>query len=255
MICFLWIIIHSMSGFCGADGMAVRDHKLFLCCEGTGTVLSFDSTFSEQVECSGLHSPEGIYVTPEGAILVAEDTPQGRILSIAHGETEVIASGLGCPEGVACDNTGEIWFTTGGFQAGELLTSLWRVRNGIPVRAYSLPSVFSFSDLEIASSGMIYVCSESSGAFGNVSVFSFDPDTGIFVPFAAGIDSCEGICLTDGGFPMYLISEPGAVFSVDSSGTTSLLCEISGTLEDVILFNGELLVSQDSSGSMIRVSE
>lgn len=242
-----------MSGFGSPDGMATGHDRLFLCCEGTGTVLSFDSAFSERVECSGLHSPEGIFVTREGAVLVAEDTAQGRILSIINGEIDVIASDLACPEGVACDEEGVIWFTTGGFQSGELLTSLWRVQNGTPVRVYSLPSVFSFSDLEIASDGMIYVCSESSGVFGNVSVFSFNPENGEFKPFALGIPCCEGICLSHGGFPMYLVSEQGAVYSVDSCGSSSLVSEIRGTIEDAVFFNGELFVSEDSSGSILRV--
>lgn len=245
----------SISGYDGADGLAAGHGRLYLCCEGDGTVLSFDSTLTAQVECTGLNSPEGICVTEEGTVLVTEDMPGGRIISLSNGEIEVIASGLACPEGVACDSDGEIWFTTGGFQAGDFLTSLWRVQENGPVRVYSLPSVFSFSDMAIASDGMIYVCSESSGAFGNVSVFSFNPDSREFLPFAQGVPSCEGICLTDGGFPMYLVSEPGVVFSVNSSGTTSLLREVSGTLEDVIEFKGDLFASQDSSGSIVRVLE
>ena len=253
MIFLLLTIMHSFAEYDGPDGMAAGGGRLYLCCEGSGTLISFDSAFSERVECTGLNSPEGVYVCPDGTILVTEDTVGGRILSIQHGEIQVIARDLACPEGVACDSMGDVWFTTGGFQAGELLTSLWRVQNGIPVRVYSLPSVFSFSDLEIASSGMIYICSESSGAFGNVSVFSFDPETGEFLPFAAGISSCEGICLTRGDFPMYLISEPGEVYSVDSCGTSSMVSEISGTIEDAVFFNGELFVSEDSSGSILRV--
>jgi len=255
MISLIQIIMCSLNlcQFQGPDGMAALSGVLYLCCEGAGTVVSLDSSFSMVIECSGLDSPEGICLMPGGEILVTEDAIGGSILMISSGEARVIASDLACPEGVACDQTGAIWFTTGGFEAGELLTSLWRVQNGQRERVCSLPSVFSFSDLEIASDGMVYICSESSGLFGSVSVFSFDPETGVLAPFAVGVQACEGICLTNGGFPMYLAAEQGTVYSADSSGTCTVVCEVRGTIEDVVLMDGELFVSEDSSGSVIRV--
>jgi len=239
----------------GPDGLSSSGGRLYLCCEGSGTVLSFDSTFSARTEYQGLASPEGICVTPEGRILITEDTSPGRILSIKDGEAVVLASGLGCPEGIALDPFGNVWFTTGGLEAGELFTSLWRISGGEVSKVYSLPSLYSFSDLEISADGTVFICSETSELPGIASVYSYEPVSGVFEPFCDGVSSCEGICLTQGFFPMYLVSEHGLVFSVDSSGTPFLVCEVPGTLEDVAVFGGDLYVSEDSSGSVIRLIE
>lgn len=252
MILFILSIIHSLSGFHGPDGLSAGSERVYMCCEGAGTVMSFDSAFSPRLECSGLNSPEGICTLPSGAFLVTEDSAPGRLLAVEEGVVSVVAMGLGCPEGVSAGPDGIIWFTTGGFQAGEPFTSLWNILDGEPQRVYSLPSFFSFSDLEAACDGTVYLCSESSGLLGNVSVFAYLRETGDLIPFASGIPSCEGICLTEGGFPMYAVSEDGLVFTVDSLGNTELLLELDGTAEDAVLFNGELLVSEDSSGSLVR---
>lgn len=234
------------------DGLASAGGRLYLCCEGSGDILSFDSTFAEKIEFSGVASPEGICVTPAGILVVTEDTVFGRIIMADKGETSVLAGGLGCPEGVAADPSGSIWFTTGGFEAGEIFTSLWMITENGAERIYSLPSVFSFSDLEISSSGTVYVCSESSGIFGDVSVFSYSPESDVFAPFVTGVPACEGICLTNGDFPMYLVSEQGAVFVADSTGTAVLFVETEGTPEDAVLFNGQLIVSDDLSSTLLR---
>jgi hypothetical protein len=251
MIRLLSLITLVSFDFDSPDGLAVDGDRLLLCCEGSGEVVSIGRSLSGTVVADGLRSPEGICVTPSGEILVTEDAPSGRILSIADGEVDVRAEGMSCPEGVACDPLGNTWFTTGGFEAGDLLTSLWTISEGSPVRVYSLPSLFSFSDMAVSSEGMVYVCSESSGLAGRVAVFSYCTSSGVFLPFVTGVRCCEGICLTNGGFPMYLVSEDGGIFEVDSTGSAVQLAMIAGTPEDAVVFQGRLAVSDDTSGSIL----
>lgn len=146
---------------------------------------------------------------------------------------------------------GTVWFTTGGIEAGEIFSSLWKVENGVPHRIYSVLSLFSLSDMEISNSGIIYLCSEASGTSGPVSVLAFNPLDGTAVPFVESVPFCEGICMTEGEFPMYLASEKGTVFVVDSSGAAMVFMEGLSTIEDVAVLNNTLFVSEDGTGSIL----
>ncbi|MEA3265536.1 MAG: hypothetical protein U9P42_01145 [Candidatus Fermentibacteria bacterium] len=253
MIPFYLISISFLTGLSGPDGLYAAGSGIYICEETAGRVLFVTYEGDVTVAAEGLFSPEGICVTEDGRILVVEDTESGRLLEIYNGSVNTIADSLCCPEGVTVDIHGEIWFTTGGIQGGCLFTSLWRVVNGRPVVECSLPSVFSFSDLEAAEDGMIYICSESSGIAGDVAVFRFDPVTDSLIPFVTGITACEGIGMTDGRFPFYITGESGSVHRVDSTGRSTLLDHNFSTVEDVVVQGNHLFVSEDGTGSIIRL--
>ncbi len=253
MIQVLLATISFITGLSSPDGLCSIGNDIYLSEETAGRILLVSSDGTIAVIAEGLHSPEGIFATVEGRILVVEDTELGRLIEIADGVPITLASDLCFPEGVTVDNQGVIWFTTGGIEGGELFTSLWRMSEDIPELVYSLPSAFSFSDLEASVDGMIYICSESSGIFGNVSLFRFDPIDGEMMPFVTGIPYCEGIGMTDGDFPLYLTEETGALYSVDSTGSHSLVIDNLHSIEDVVVVNNHIYVSEDGTGSLLRL--
>jgi len=253
MIPVLLISIPFLSGLQSPDGLCADSEAMYLCEETAGRVVRVTADGRTSVLADGLSSPEGICIDEGGRVLVVEDISSGRLIEVMNGVCTTLADDLNCPEGVTIDKNGVIWFTTGGFQGGSLFTSIWKLCSGEPQRVYSLPSVFSFSDLEAASDGSIYVCSESSGIVGSVAVFRFNPDSGLLTPFATGVNACEGLNMTDGGFPMYVTGESGEVFSVDSTGACSMIRNDLSTVEDVLVWNDQVFVSEDGTGSLIRI--
>ena len=83
MIYGICLTVSLVSLFYSPDGLAVYGNRAYVCCEGDGTVMSFDSAYTERVEAENLRWPEGICVTPSGDILVTEDAASGRILMIS----------------------------------------------------------------------------------------------------------------------------------------------------------------------------
>lgn len=249
----LFLSVPFFTGLVGPDGLYASGNGIYICEETAGRILFINADGISTVLADGLFSPEGIHVTEDGRILVVEDTESGRLLEVNQGSVTVLVSDICCPEGVTVDNQGTIWFTSGGIEGGELYTTLWKVAGGNPTVEYFLPSVFSFSDLEAAENGMIYICSESSGIFGDVSVFRFDPRTSVLTPFVIGVTACEGIGMTGGGFPFYVTEESGSVFQVDSTGSLTLIeCNLS-SVEDVVVWKDQIYVSEDGTGSLVRL--
>ena len=73
----------------------------FIVASASGTVSRYRPARSESdVLASGLDQPYGVAVAPSGAIVVAE-LGTGRVLSVKDGDTAVLASGLRNPMGVA----------------------------------------------------------------------------------------------------------------------------------------------------------
>ncbi len=254
MIHILLASIPFITGLSSPDGLCSTGNDIYLSEETSGRILQIYMDGSTAVIAEGLRSPEGIYATDGGGILVVEDTESGRLIEIEDGVSITLATELCFPEGVTVDNQGVIWFTTGGIEGGSFFTTLWKLSENIPVIVYLLPSVFSFSDLEASGDGKIYICSESSGIVGNVSVFRFDPLSGEMIPFVTGIPFCEGIGMTDGGFPFYVTQESGALYSVDSTGSHSLLTDTLHSIEDVVVVNNQIYVSEDGTGSLLRLN-
>lgn len=243
-----------LTNLSGPDGLYSSENGIYICEETAGKILFFNEDSVVFLDVPGLQSPEGICVTQEGKILVVEDTPSGRLLEFNQGVLTVLADDLCCPEGITEDADGTVWFTTGGFEGGSVFTSLWRLEPGSTAeRVYSLPSLFSFSDVEAADDGMVYICSESSGILGDVSVFRYNPDSGVLMPFVTGIPACEGIGTTGGCFPFYITEENGAVHKVDSMGTHTIFADSLSSVEDVAVYKGEVFVTEDGTGNLLRL--
>jgi sugar lactone lactonase YvrE len=253
MLLFLLAALPFLTGLNSPDGLSADGDGICICEENAGRVLYalFDGTVT--VIAEELSSPEGICVTGSGRVFVVEDAEHGRLVELVDDSVVTMVSDLCCPEGVTVDRSGDIWFTTGGIQGGCLFTSLWKMSGAEVTVEYSLPSAFSFSDVEAADDGMIYVCSESSGLFGNVAVFRFNPASGELLPFVTGVSSCEGICTTAGDFPFYITDESGSVYTVDTDGTPVLFQDGLETIEDVVVVNDRLFVSEDGTGSVLAL--
>jgi sugar lactone lactonase YvrE len=251
MLLLVAIAFPFLAGLNSPDGLSAYGDGVYICEENAGRVLraAFDGTVS--VIAEELASPEGICVTEDGRILVVEDAEHGRLVELQGNSVVTLVSDLCCPEGVTVDESGDIWFTTGGIQGGCLFTTLWKLSEEEVSVEYSLPSAFSFSDVEAADDGMVYVCSESSGMLGNVAVFRFNPASGELSPFVTGVSACEGICTTAGGFPLYITDEGGSVYIVDTDGTPVLFQDGLETVEDVVVVNDRLFVSEDGTGSVL----
>ncbi len=251
MLLFVVVALPFLTGLNSPDGLSADGDGVYICEENAGRVLyaAFDGTVT--VIAEELSSPEGICVTESGRIFVVEDAEHGRLVELLNGSVVTLVSDLCYPEGVTVDGSGDIWFTTGGIQGGCLFTTLWRLSEGDNIAEYSLPSAFSFSDVVVADDGLIYVCSESSGLFGSVAVFRYNPASGELLPFVTGVSACEGICSTAGGFPLYITDESGSVYTVDANGTPAAFQDGLETVEDVVVAGGQLFVSEDGTGSIL----
>ncbi len=101
-------------GFTRSDGLLLRGKQLFITEEiPEGRVLEFDLTSKKQRVLATLHSPEGIDMLPDGALVVSEDNINGRLLRVSRdgkGVPEVILGGLNRPEGLAAKPDGTVIF-------------------------------------------------------------------------------------------------------------------------------------------------
>lgn len=96
------------------DGLLLTDTHLFVTEEvSDGRVLKIDLNDKKIETLLHLEEPEGIDQTPEGILLVAEDTPGGRVLRIAPNGMiiDALVEGLNRPEGVAVAPDGTAYVT------------------------------------------------------------------------------------------------------------------------------------------------
>jgi serine/threonine-protein kinase len=89
------------SGLNHPEGLAVAaDGTLFLCEAVTGRVISWrDGEMTVLVE--DLELPAQIELGPDGALWITEDAQPGQLLRYKDGSVDVIASGLMTPQGMA----------------------------------------------------------------------------------------------------------------------------------------------------------
>jgi len=102
------------SGFNRPDGLLLRGKFLFITEEvSEGRVLEFDLASKKQRVLATLHSPEGIDMLPDGALVVSEDNINGRLLRVSRDGKrvpEVILGGLNRPEGLVAKPDGTVIF-------------------------------------------------------------------------------------------------------------------------------------------------
>ncbi len=99
------------------DGLLLTDTHLFVTEEiRDGRVLKIDLNDKKVETLLHLNKPESIDQTREGILLVAEDTPGGRVLRIAPNGMviDALVEDLNRPEGVAVASDGTVYVTETG---------------------------------------------------------------------------------------------------------------------------------------------
>jgi sugar lactone lactonase YvrE len=213
------------------------------------------------VAAEGLAHPEGICALPSGSLLVTEDVMDGRLLRLdPAGGMEVLAEGLSGPEGVCRLRSGAAAVSWSNAQSGGVPFPL---RSG--VRTYpgggglfDRSTVYSLSDLVCDSSGVLYAAVESSGLLTWHSILALHPDSADARPFCRGLFSAEGLCTTQGGFPLYAVEENrggfGRVVAVEADGSLRVVADSLPSAEDVVVLpDGSLAVSVDGTGQVLRI--
>jgi sugar lactone lactonase YvrE len=103
-----------LGGLNHPDGLLWRGRSLYVTEEADGgRVLAYDLATRNLRTLATLHRPEGIDMLPDGDLVVAEDSLNGRLLRVSqHGRhpVEVMLGGLSRPEGVAVAPDGAVVF-------------------------------------------------------------------------------------------------------------------------------------------------
>lgn len=261
---------YTASVFCmdvnGADGLALSEAgDLYAVSEADGCIYRIDENGYKEIIAVGFRNPEGIAVSRSGMIYVVEDIEEGRLIGLTpSGDMEVIAFGLSFPEGVAVTKDGSVLMTVSSLESGFVLPFLSEVKRvdseGIH-SVYSSLYLWSFSDMAVDSSGMVYVCNELSGyGFISASIIQIDPSDGSWSVFCRGLHACEGICFdVNGAFPMYVVEEDtgggsGRIIVVDEEGTSTVFAFGFQNLEDIVVDrSGRIFVSEDTGGMIILI--
>ncbi len=261
---------YAASVFCtdvnGADGLALSESgDIYAVSEVDGCIFRIDENGRKESIADGFRNPEGIAVSGSGMIYIVEDIEKGRLIGITpSGDIEVITEGLSFPEGVAVMKDGSILITTSSLESGLIppfLSEVMRINSEGIHSIYSSLYLWSFSDIAVDSSGIIYVCNELSGyGFISASIIQIDPSNGSWSVFCRGLQACEGICFdVNGAFPMYVVEEDtgegsGRISIVDEEGVASVFAEGFQNLEDIVVDrSGRIFVSEDTSGKIISI--
>ena len=239
-----------LGSLAGPDGLALGpDGTLFVAQESSGEVVAVAPDGTVYVAMIGLESPEGLAWHPELGLLVVEDRPGGSLVSSVRG---VLQAGLSNPEGVTVDSRGRVFYTWARI-GGPTGICRWTEEGPVPV--LTLPGGFMLSGITTGPDGLLYACNEMpvSGLLGSVIVVS--PETRIWMPYAGGIPDAEGLRFTPDGRALMVTSEQtGSVFRVVPEEGARVCVSGLRSLEDVIFLpSGEMLVSDDAVGAVLRV--
>jgi uncharacterized repeat protein (TIGR01451 family) len=119
---------------------------------------------------------------------------------------------------------------------------------------------WSYAGIEMGADRLLYVTNEASGTGTTDSVFVVDPASGSRTLLARGLATPEGLRFSPGGvFPLFVAEEgdgdgTGRLSQVQANGDHAPFCTGFLSIEDVVLdAQGRLYVSEDGSGSIIRI--
>jgi DNA-binding beta-propeller fold protein YncE len=174
--------------------------------------------------------------------------------------------GLDAPEGVvwrAADDTLYITESTAQFTSfppDPPQTHVTAIASlGGPATRLHTDTWSSYAGITLGPDGLLYVTNEASGLIGNASVLTVDPASGTASSFVSDLVSPEGLRFRGEGFPLYVVEEDvgdggGRVSRIDAGGNHAPFCTGFQTIEDVVVDrDGRIYVSEDGSGSIIRI--
>ena len=96
------------------EGLIVSPDGAIIFAEtGTGRVLSIKNG-KLSVLLHDLDEPDQVELAPDGALWITEDVHNGRLLRFKDGTLEAVLSGLHSPQGIAFGAAGEIWLAEQG---------------------------------------------------------------------------------------------------------------------------------------------
>lgn len=103
-----------VSGLSRPDGLLLREQKLFITEEtASGRLLEYDLPEKKLRTLAVLNNPEGVDISPDGDLVVSEDTMKGRLLLVRRdggSPAKVILDELKRPEGLVVRTDGTIVF-------------------------------------------------------------------------------------------------------------------------------------------------
>jgi alkaline phosphatase len=254
-------------GLASPDGLAISpDGILYVSEEAAGRVSRVDPYGRVTSVIDGLDAPEGIAFDDIGNLYTVEDVSEGRLVKMTpEGLTTTLAANLDAPEGVAWASDGTLYITESNVQFApsplNFRTHVTAISpGGYVTRVLTSTLFWSYAGITIGPDGSLYVTNEASGTGTNDSVFVVDPVTGERSLFVSGLVAPEGLSFSaDGGFPLYVAEEDsggggGRLSRVETDGTHTALCTGFSSIEDVVVdAYGTMYVSEDGTGSIIRV--
>ncbi len=280
-------------GLRSPDGLAFSPAGVLHVAEETGKRVSQIGPNGSITPVLGdLKSPEDIAFDDAGNLYVVEDARRGRLIQMTpDGQVTTLADNLEGPEGITITPDGTLHVTESNIQfvinPYALRTQITvvsapgdvrRLTTQRPILNGSMIAFWSYAEIATGPDGRFYVTNELSSKkitrkvvlvpdvltytvtlLTNDSVFAVDPATGTRTVFASGLITPEGLSFSaDGGFPLYVAEEigqrAGRLSRVGPEGQHTVVCSGFRGIEDVTVDpQGNLYVSEDGSGSVIRI--
>jgi alkaline phosphatase len=262
-------------GLSSPDGLAFSpDGVLYVAEEAGGQVSRVEPYGSVTPVLSNLNHPEGIAFDDAGTLYVVEDVPtstldsrMGRLMKMTvEGVTTTLATNLDAPEGVVWASDGTLYVTESNVQFTDN-PSQYRTRvtavssTGEVTRILTNTLLWSYSGITLGPDGLLYVNNEASGTVLTDSIYVVDPSTGARALLASDLVDPEGLRFSaDGNFPLYVVEEDigggaGRLSRVEADGSHVPFCTGFYNIEDVVVDQwGRLYVSEDTTGSIIRIT-
>jgi uncharacterized repeat protein (TIGR01451 family) len=253
-------------GLASPDGLALDpEDTLYVAEETSGRVSRIGADGGVLPVLSGLQYPEGIAFDDQGNLYVVEDVAAGRVIKrAADGTVTTLSADRDAPEGVVWAPDGVLYITESNVQFASPLDFETHVTRIDPLGGTASVRTdaffWSYAGIEMGADGLLYVTNEASGTGTTDSVFIVDPASGSRTLLASGLETPEGLRFSPGGmFPLFVAEEgdgdgTGRLSQVQANGDHAPFCTGFLSVEDVVLdAQGRLYVSEDGSGSIIRI--